>query len=52
MGTDANICQRGFGERVGMDIPNGAVDEKNCSMVRFTWRINLGLVSMVGYLFN
>ena len=28
VGTEANIFRRGFGGRVGMEIPNGAIDKK------------------------
>ena len=52
VGTEANSCCRGFGGRVVMERPNGAVDEKHLGIVGFTERINLGLVSLVGFSFN
>ena len=35
-----------LGGRVGMERPNGAVDEKHLGIRRFMERINLGLVSL------
>ena len=35
-----------------MERPNGAVDEKNLGIWRFTERINIGMVSLVGCDFN
>ena len=35
-----------------METPNGAVDEKHISIRRFTDRINIGLLSLVGCAFN
>ena len=52
LGTKSNSCHRGFGGRVGMERPNGDVDEKHLGIRRFTERINLGLASLVGCAFN
>ena len=52
MGTKANIFRRGFGGRVGMERPNGTVDEKHLSIGSFTNIINIGLVILFGCAFN
>ena len=37
---------------VGMESPNVSVDEEHLGIGIFTKVINLGLVSLVGYIFN
>ena len=37
---------------VGMEMPNVSVDEEHIIIGIFTKVINLGLVSLVGYIFN
>ena len=52
MGTEANSFHRFFGGHVGMERPNVAFDEKYLRIRRLMDRINIGLASFVGCVFN
>ena len=52
MGKKNNSRRRGFGGHVGMERTDGAVNEKYISIGSFMERINIGLMSLVGRVFN
>ena len=52
VGAKVNSCHRYFGVCVGMERPNGDVDERYFRIWGLTEKINHGLVSLAGCTFN